>query len=94
MDTRAVPVSRTLLDGSSHHTAFNASAPQWPNLTPRECEIARLICGGLERAEISAVVKCSPRTYDTHRLHLLCKLGVHNNVQLLRLAIEKGWVLL
>lgn len=61
-------------------------------LNRREKQIAWLIVQGLKRAEVAETIPINPRTFDTHRLHLLAKLRCANEVQLARLAIAKGWV--
>lgn len=64
----------------------------WGPLTPREVELADSICEGRSRYEVSEQMGISTRTYDTHRAHVMDKLGVANEVQLLLLAIRRGWV--
>lgn len=59
-------------------------------LTARELEVARLLVMGSTCREISAMLGCSIRTIDTHRAHVLDKLGVSNVVKLVWLALEHG----
>ena len=61
-------------------------------LTRRERRVAELVCGGLRRTEIAAMMQMSPKTFDTHRAHALRKMGCANEVQLVRLAVKRGWV--
>lgn len=63
-------------------------------LTPREMEVARALAYGLPNRKIAAELGISIKTVDTHRAHVLRKLAVRNNVQLARLAIRRGWVIL
>ncbi len=63
-----------------------------PELTNREQEVLRLICKGQTTAEIAAALFVSPHTAETHRRHLLSKLGVRNTAELVRLALERGLV--
>lgn len=60
-------------------------------LTAREREVASMLCRGFKNAEIAKSMGISIKTIDTHRGHLLEKLKVRNNVELLRLAIVRGW---
>lgn len=61
------------------------------NLTPREREVADMLCRGFKNAEIAKATGISIKTVDTHRGHVLSKLEIRNNVELLRLAITHGW---
>jgi DNA-binding NarL/FixJ family response regulator len=63
-----------------------------PELTNREQEVLRLICKGQTTPEIAATLFVSPHTAETHRRHLLSKLGVRNTAELVRLAMERGLV--
>lgn len=61
-------------------------------LTVREREVATLLCRGVKHQEIAKAMGISSKTVDTHRGHIMDKLKVKNNVELLRLAIVRGWV--
>ena len=65
----------------------------WPDfLTRREKEIARLVCEGRRRSEVVELLGIAPKTFDSHRYEAMVKLGVTNEVQLVRLALAVGWV--
>lgn len=70
-----------------------AKAP-WGSLTRREVEIAKLVCLGQRRREVAARLKLTLNTFDSHRHSILTKLGVSNEVALLRLALTEGWLTL
>ncbi len=53
-------------------------------LTPRETEVCREICRGLEAKEIAAKLGVSARTVDDHRAAIKRKFGVRNAVELVR----------
>lgn len=78
-------------DGTAFHEVADVE-PAWTGLTPREREVAELMCHGHGRNAIASFLGCKPNTVDTHRLHVMTKLDVENAVQLLRIALEKGWV--
>ncbi len=69
-------------------------APQapYPELTSREREVAFLLARGETNAEIGKALEISTKTVDTHRGHLLKKLGCRGNVALARLMIRDGLV--
>jgi len=59
-------------------------------LSVREREVFHLLLEGLNNEEIAARLSVSRRTVEVHRAHVMSKLGVHNQVQLLRYAIQAG----
>ena len=59
-------------------------------LTPRELEIARLAGQGLMNKEIATILSISPQTVGVHKNNLYRKLGVGNNIELLRYLQEVG----
>jgi len=64
------------------------------DLTAREREILQLIAEGNTANEIAELLSISPHTANRHRANLMRKLDVHNQVELVRLAIERGLVIL
>ena len=61
-------------------------------LSPRETEVLNLIAGGKSNREIAAILFISVRTVEAHRATILSKLNLHNTADLVRYAIEKGFV--
>lgn len=61
-----------------------------PVLTPRETEVLRLVAKGLSYKEVAERLFISHRTVQNHVQNTLNKLQLHNRVQLVRYAIEKG----
>lgn len=56
-------------------------------LTKREEEILQLVAQGLTSNEIAERLFISPRTVETHRAHLMKKLGAKNAASLVRYAL-------
>lgn len=63
----------------------------FPTLTEREREVAQHLILGKPNRAIAYELSISIKTVDTHRGHVMKKLDVANNVELLRLAIRMGW---
>jgi len=59
-------------------------------LTSREQEILRLIVRGSTNAEVAEKLTISPRTVETHRANLMRKLGLRNQAELIRYALQRG----
>ena len=61
-------------------------------LTTREKEIAKLICQELSYKEIATNLKISTRTVETHKNHILEKIGATKVTGIVVYATKKGWV--
>lgn len=64
----------------------------YDGLTAREKEILTLIAHGATNQEIAKQLFISVKTVQTHRAHILEKLGLHDRTQLVRYAIRKGLI--
>ena len=62
------------------------------SLTDREQEILQLIWNGLKNREIGNRLKISVKTVEAHRANMMKKLRVSNAAQLLKAAIEEGFI--
>jgi DNA-binding NarL/FixJ family response regulator len=63
-----------------------------PRLSIREKEVLKLIIDERTTNEIAETLFISVNTVETHRNHLMQKLGARNLAGLVRIAIEKGLV--
>ena len=63
-------------------------------LTRREHEVLQLIAEGYTTTEIADIMLISPHTANRHRANILQKMGVRNQMELIRLAVERGLVIL
>ena len=59
-------------------------------LSRRECEILELLTQGCSNREIAAKLFISPRTVESHRIHIMQKLNARNFAELVRYAVSKG----
>jgi two-component system, NarL family, response regulator NreC len=58
-------------------------------LTGREREILQLLAEGKANKEVATVLFISPTTVETHRGHILQKLGLHSTADLILYAVRK-----
>ncbi|MFF8355756.1 response regulator [Streptomyces chartreusis] len=70
--------------------AQDADQPGAPQLTDRETEVLRLVAKGLSYKQIAERLVISHRTVQNHVQNTLGKLQLHNRVELVRYAIERG----
>lgn len=63
-------------------------------LTKREVEVMEMLARGMTNREIAHHLDIGIKTVDTHRGHLMKKLGLRNNAELARFAVKHGYVTL
>jgi DNA-binding NarL/FixJ family response regulator len=78
------------LAGEPEGGARDADAPDVPRLTDRETEVLRLVAKGLSYKQIAERLVISHRTVQNHVQNTLGKLQLHNRVELVRYALERG----
>lgn len=72
------------LKGAESKRAENGHA----HPTPREVEIIRLLAEGKSNKEIAAELGITLRTVETHRAHIMMKMGLHSLPELIHYAIR------
>lgn len=90
--TRVSQGARYVAPGIAESLAFDFSEDDGgrrQNLTAREFEILRLIAqDGLSLKEIADRLGVSPKTVTSHKANLMLKLGIANNVELIRYVVD------
>jgi two-component system, NarL family, response regulator NreC len=71
------------------HPARGAADP-FDSLTAREREVLQWTAEGLSGAQVSQQLHISRRTVESHRANLMRKLGLRNQRELVRYALERG----
>jgi DNA-binding NarL/FixJ family response regulator len=61
-------------------------------LSPREREVLKLIASGLSSKTIARQLDISRKTVETHRSRLMIKLNLHNVAELVRYAVQTGFL--
>jgi two-component system response regulator NreC len=64
----------------------------WDGLSDREREILTLIAEGMTTPDIAVALYISPHTVQSHRDHIMTKLGLHSKAALIRYAISRGLI--
>ena len=60
-----------------------------PNqLTKREMEVLALVAAGKSNKDVAEALFISVKTVETHKTHVLIKLGLNNNAELIRYAVK------
>lgn len=68
----------------------NTKLDTYDTLTTREREVLHMAAEGLSNAEIADRLSISPRTVEIHRANMMHKLGLNNQTELVRYAIQRG----
>lgn len=87
-------LSSTLPKDSIHRQleAANARIEIVKSLTPRMREILQLIAEGKSSKEIAFLLNLSIKTVETHRMHLMARLDIHEVAGLVRYALRQGMI--
>lgn len=80
-------VSRKIVDAFAGRRKDSDSSTVG-QLTEREFEVFQLLGQGLPTAEIGKRLHLSPKTVDSHRLHIKEKLQLHSLPELMRYAVR------
>ena len=59
-------------------------------LSPKEQTVLRLLAEGMNAKNIALQLHVSVKTVETHRQHIMEKLGIHSIAELTKYAIRKG----
>lgn len=63
-----------------------------PPLSPREQEVLRLIALGYTNQQAADQLYLSVKTVETYRARLMAKLGLRTRAELVRYALQQGWI--
>jgi len=85
-------VARKVVEDYLKRVETGEERERYDGLTAREKEILTLIAQGLSNHQIAEQLYISIKTVQTHRAHILEKLGLHDRTELVRYAIRKGLI--
>jgi DNA-binding NarL/FixJ family response regulator len=83
-------VSRLLLEDYVHQLKQRGEEDSYELLTTREREILQLLAEGKANKDVANLLNLSLYTVETHRAHVLQKLGLHTVPDLILYAVRKG----
>ena len=87
-------VSTTISERFLSHTPNGEKNPSklFSSLTPRQREVLQLVAEGKSAKEIAALLFISVKTVEFHKKHLMEELNLRSTPELIRYAVENGWV--
>lgn len=68
----------------------DAASQPLRDLTSRQLEILQLVAEGRATKQIAARLHVSVKTVETHRQHIMDKLGLHSVAELTKFAVREG----
>lgn len=83
-------VAKVMLDDYVRRLAAQGISDRYDLLSEREREILQLVVEARSSKEIADLLSVSPTTVETHRAHIMQKLGVHSTAELVLYAVRRG----
>lgn len=79
-------------NGSFLVAPMSAEVPVVEALTEREVDVLHRLARGNSMKEVAAALKISPKTADTYKTRAVRKLNLHTRADIVRYAIDAGWL--
>ncbi|MBE0425836.1 MAG: response regulator transcription factor [Nitrospirae bacterium] len=79
-------------DWARIHRGEHEPASEIEPLTTREREILKLVAEGKSSKEVASLLNISIRTVEHHRAKIMDKLNLKNVAELIKYAIQKGYI--
>lgn len=83
-------ISKILMEDYMRQLEDKGAEDTYELLTTREREILQLVAEGKTNKEVANLLNLSLYTVETHRTHILQKLGLHSVPELILYAVRKG----
>jgi two-component system, NarL family, response regulator NreC len=82
-------IARTLAEDYVRQLQRSKVEDSYELLTEREREVLQLLAEGHSNKEVATLLEVSPYTVETHRMHLMQKLNLHNTAEIVLYAVRK-----
>ena len=82
-------IANTLLEDYLRQMQQRGLHDSYDLLTEREKEILQLLAEGKTNKDVAVLLDLSPNTVETHRTHLMQKLGLHSTAEIVLYAVRK-----
>jgi DNA-binding NarL/FixJ family response regulator len=82
-------IARTMLEDYMRFLQQRNLQDSYDLLTEREKEVLQLLAEGKSNKEVATILNVTVNTVDTHRLHLMQKLNLHNTAEIVLYAVRK-----
>ena len=82
-------IAKTMLEDYMRFLQQRNLQDSYELLTEREKEVLQLLAEGKSNKEVATILDISVYTVDTHRMHLMQKLNLHNTAEIVLYAVRK-----
>ena len=82
-------IAKVLLEDYLRQVQQRGLQDSYDLLTDREKEILQLLAEGKSNKEVATILDVSPYTVETHRTHMMQKLGLHGTADIVLYAVRK-----
>lgn len=82
-------IAKVLLEDYLRQLQQRGLQDSYDLLTDREREILQLLAEGKSNKEVATILDVSPYTVETHRTHMMQKLGLHSTADIVLYAVRK-----
>jgi DNA-binding NarL/FixJ family response regulator len=82
-------IANTLLEDYMRYLQQRSLEDSYDLLTDREKEVLQMLAEGKSNKEVAQLLNLSLYTVETHRTHLMQKLGLHNTAEIVLYAVRK-----
>ena len=82
-------IAKTMLEDYMRFLQQRNLQDSYDLLTEREKEVLQLLAEGKSNKEVATILDISVYTVDTHRMHLMQKLNLHNTAEIVLYAVRK-----
>lgn len=82
-------IAKTMLEDYMRFLQQRDLQDSYDLLTEREKEVLQLLAEGKSNKEAAAILNVSVYTVDSHRMHLMQKLNLHNTAEIVLYAVRK-----
>jgi DNA-binding NarL/FixJ family response regulator len=86
-------ITKTMLEDYMRFLQQRNLQDSYDLLTEREKEVLQLLAEGKSNKEVATILDISVYTVDTHRMHLMQKLNLHNTAEIVLYAVRKKVIL-
>lgn len=83
------PLSDSAVDAYAQQASATGT-DSYDSLSSREREVFQLAAEGHTNKEIGKMLFISPRTVEIHRANMMQKLGLSNQIEMIRYALKRG----
>ena len=85
-------IAKTMLEDYMRFLQQRNLQDSYELLTEREKEVLQLLAEGKSNKEVASILDISVYTVDSHRMHLMQKLNLHNTAEIVLYAVRKGLI--